>query len=100
MKPQCIGKIHVPICIVGIFLHLTVGNGEHYSTEKHLNEELNHIRKTINEINKYLHWVITKVLNEIKEMIPSEKEIQLKDDKNTSIKNNLLVLPYQGEKGI
>ena len=100
MKPQCIGKRHVPICIVGILLHLTVGNGEHYSTEKHLDEGLNHIRKTLNEINKYPHWVITKVLKEIKEMIPSEKEIQLKEDKNTSIKNNLLVLSYQGEKGI
>ena len=33
-------------------------------------------------------------------MTPSEKEIQLKEDENTSIKNQILVLPYQGEKGI
>ena len=33
-------------------------------------------------------------------MTPSEKEIQVKEDENTSIKNHLLVLPYQGEKGI
>ena len=31
-------------------------------------------------------------------MIPSEKEIQVKEDGNTSIKNHLLVLPYQVEK--
>ena len=70
------------------------------STENHLKEELNHIRKTFNEINNYLHWVITKVFKEIKEMTPSENEIQVKEDENTSIKNHLLVLPYQGEKGI
>ena len=33
-------------------------------------------------------------------MTPSEKEIQVKEDENTSIKNYVLVLPYQGEKGI
>ena len=33
-------------------------------------------------------------------MTPLEKEIQVKEDENTSIKNHLLVLPYQGEKGI
>ena len=33
-------------------------------------------------------------------MTPSEREIQVKEDENTSIKNHLLVLPYQGEKGI
>ena len=33
-------------------------------------------------------------------MTPSEKEIQVKEDENTSIKNHILVLPYQGEKGI
>ena len=33
-------------------------------------------------------------------MTPSEMEIQAKEDENISIKNHLLVLPYQGEKGI
>ena len=33
-------------------------------------------------------------------MTPSEKGIQLKEDEKTNIKNHLLVLPYQGEKGI
>ena len=33
-------------------------------------------------------------------MTPSEKEIQIREDENTSIKNDLLVLPYQGEKEI
>ena len=33
-------------------------------------------------------------------MIPSEKEIQVKEHKNTIIKNHVLVLPYQGGKGI
>ena len=33
-------------------------------------------------------------------MIPSEKEIQVKEDENTRTKNHILVLPYQGEKGI
>ena len=33
-------------------------------------------------------------------MTPSGKEIQVKEDENTSIKNRILVLPYQGEKGI
>ena len=33
-------------------------------------------------------------------MTLSEKEIQVKEDENTSIKNHILVLPYQGEKGI
>ena len=70
------------------------------STEKHLKEELNHIRETFNEINNYLHWVITKVFKEIKEMTLSEKEIQVKEDEKTSIKSHILVLPYQGEKGM
>ena len=63
------------------------------SIEKYLKKELNHIRKTFNEINKYPHWVITKVFKETKEMTPSEKEIQVKEDENTSIKNHILVLP-------
>ena len=67
------------------------------STEKHLKEELNHIRKTF---NNYPHWVITKVFKEIKEITSSEKEIHVKEGKNTSIKNHILVFPYQGEKGI
>ena len=71
-----------------------------WSTEKHLKEELNHIRKTFNEINNYPHWVITKVFKGVKEMTPSEKEIQGREDENRSIRNYLLVLPYQGEKGI
>ena len=33
-------------------------------------------------------------------MTPSEKEIELEEAKNTSIKTHLLVLPYQEEKGI
>ena len=43
---------------------------------------------------------ITNVFEEIKEMTPSEKEILAKEDENTSNKNHLLLLPYQGEKGI
>ena len=70
------------------------------STEKYLKEELNHIRKTFNEINNYPHWVTRRVFKEIKEMTPSKKEIQVKEDENTSSKNHLLVLSYQGEKGI
>ena len=70
------------------------------STEKYLKEELNHIRKTFNEINNYPQWVITKVFKEMKEMIPSQKTIQAKEDENTAIKNHILVLPYQGQKGV
>ena len=33
-------------------------------------------------------------------MTPSEKEIRVKEDESTSIKNHILVLPYQKEKGI
>ena len=33
-------------------------------------------------------------------MTPSEKELQAREDENTNIKNHLLVLPYQGQKGI
>ena len=33
-------------------------------------------------------------------MTPSEKEIQVKENENISIKNYLLLLPYQGEKGM
>ena len=33
-------------------------------------------------------------------MTPSEKEIHVKQDENTSTKNHILALPYQGEKGI
>ena len=54
------------------------------STENHLKEERNHIRKTFNDINNYPHWVITKVFKEIKEMTPSEKKIQVKEDENIS----------------
>ena len=35
-----------------------------------------------------------------KEMTPSEKETQVKEDEETSIKNHILALPYQGVKGI
>ena len=33
-------------------------------------------------------------------MTPSEKDIQVRETEHKSTKNNLLVLPYQGEKGI
>ena len=33
-------------------------------------------------------------------MIPLEKEIQVKENENTSIKNHLLVLLYQEERGM
>ena len=65
-----------------------------YSTEKHLKEELNHIRKTYNEINNYPHLVITKVFKKFKEVTPKI------EDKNRSITNRFLDLPYKGEKGI
>ena len=58
------------------------------STEKHLKAELNDIRKTFNEINNYLHCVITKVFKEIKEM--TEKEFQVKEDENASIKDHFV----------
>ena len=45
------------------------------STEKHLREELNHIRKTFSETNNYPNWVITNVFRDIKKMTPSEKKI-------------------------
>ena len=64
------------------------------STEKHLKKNFSHIRKTFNEINNYPHWVITKVFKEIKEMTPSEKEIQVKEDENISIKNHISVFSY------
>ena len=35
-----------------------------------------------------------------KEMTPSEKETQVKEDEETSIKNHILALPYQGVKGM
>ena len=44
------------------------------STEENLKKELNHIRKTFNEINNCPHWVITKVFKKIKELTPSEKK--------------------------
>ena len=47
------------------------------STEYHLKEELNHIGKTFNEINNYPYWVITNVFKKIKEMVTSEKKIQV-----------------------
>ena len=70
-----------------------------FSTKKHLKVELNLIRKTFNEINNYLHWVIAKVFKKILKMTLSEKKIQVKEYENPSIKNQLLVIPYQGEKG-
>ena len=33
-------------------------------------------------------------------MKPPEKEIQVKKDENTSIKNHLLVLPYRRQEGV
>ena len=93
-----------------ILLHLKVGMGnfKKFSTKstfqllnwKSPKDEFKHIRKTFNEINNYPHWVIIKVFKEIKEMTPSEIENQVEEAKNTSIKNHVLVLPYQGEKGI
>ena len=62
------------------------------SNENHLKEELNH--------NNYPQWVIRKVFRKINEMTPSQREIQVNKDENTSLKNHLLVLPDQGEKGI
>ena len=51
-------------------------------------------------MNNYPYWVITKVFNEIKEITSLEKEVQVEEAENTSIKNHFLVLAYQGEKGI
>ena len=59
-----------------------------YSTEKHLKEELNHIRKTFNEINNYPHWVITNVFKEIKEMTSPKKEIQFCQNKQLLLEND------------
>ena len=41
-----------------------------------------------------------KIFKEIKKITPLEKEIQVKKNENTSIENYLLVLLYQGEKGM
>ena len=68
------------------------------SSEKHLKDELKRMRETLKEINNYPHWVITKIFKEINEMIPLKMEKLVEDAKNTSIKNNLLVLPHQRDK--
>ena len=63
-----------------------------YSTEKHLKDELKHIRKII------LIRYIQNLFKEIKEITSSGMENQV-EAKNTSIKNCLWVLQYEGEKG-
>ena len=55
--------------------------------------------KSTHQLPNY-NWVIIKVFKEIREKTPSKKKIQVREDQNTSIKNHLFVLPYQGEKGI
>ena len=55
--------------------------------------------KSTHQLPNY-NWVIIKVFKEIRGKTPSKKKIQVREDQNTSIKNHLFVLPYQGEKGI
>ena len=67
------------------------------STDNHMKkEDLKHIRRTYNKINNYPHLLITKVFKDIKEMTTPGMRNEVKEVKNTIIKNLLLVLPYKG----
>ena len=68
------------------------------STDEFLQDELNHMRSTFNEINNYPHWVISKVLKENKNKQAYQRNIS-PDNNDEGRKQHLLVLPYKGNKG-
>ena len=68
------------------------------STDEYLGDQLKHIRGTFNEINNYLHWVISKVFQEIKKKQAYQRNIFL-DNKNDGQKKHLLVILHKGHKG-
>ena len=54
--------------------------------------------------NSYLHWFITKVINEvkndfIKQIVTTTPHIETNDGENNNIRKPMMILPYAGEKG-
>ena len=54
--------------------------------------------------NSYLHWYITKFVNEVnndfnKQIVPPTPHIETTDGENNNIKKPMMILPYAGEKG-
>ena len=53
------------------------------SNDNYLKLELNYLRKVFHEQNRYPHWFITKVVNEVKRLnIPREHFHETKTDEN------------------
>ena len=82
----------------GALKTLVCGACETCSTDEYLRDELKHIRNTFNEINSYLHWVISKVFKEIKNKQAYRHNIS-QYNKNGDQKQHLLILPSKGCKG-
>ena len=64
------------------------------ATDQYLRDELEHIRRTFKEINNYPHWIISKVIKEIKNKQAYQRNIS-QGNNNEDQKQHLLVLPYK-----
>ena len=72
------------------------------SDNQHLESELNYLRKVFYNFNSYLHWFITKVINEVKndfnkQIVPPTSHIETTDGENNNIRKPMMILPYAGE---
>ena len=74
------------------------------SDKQHLESELNYLKKVFHNLNSYLHWLITKVINEVKndfnnQIVLLAPHIETTDHEKNSIRKPMMILPYAGEKG-
>ena len=70
------------------------------SNDGYLKLDLKHLRKNFHKRNGYLHWFITKVMNEVnRSSIPREHFQGINENENGVTSKQTLILPYVGEKG-
>ena len=73
------------------------------STPKYLNDELAHIRDVFTGINKYPHWVVNQIFQQIQSeqtTMSVNKPLDVTDNKEEpEVHKNMLVLPYGGIQG-
>ena len=73
-----------------------------YSSIAISKKEIDHLKKVFDEKNDYPKWIINQVLNEVEEKLKTSVNNVSEESKvspETDLKQHLLVLPYQGQKG-
>ena len=65
--------------------------------------ELKYLRKVFKEYNKYPHWFITLVFNDVSEIFNQQQEVNFTNEtaiaEESISKKQIMKLPYTGEKG-